>query len=85
MKKKIYILTVVDLEKVGYQCSDVRVFNNLEEANEVMASEYNERCKEWDIEDPFEQGTLEFGYDKYNFAFVFGECYWDIFEKEIEI
>lgn len=81
---KIFILTIVDLDNVGYQTKDVELFSNKETATERMRKLYLEDCKHWGIKDPYDKDTLFHGFSD-DYAYIFGESYYDIFEKEIGI
>jgi len=81
---KIYVLSIIDLENVGYSTKDVEVYTNKEEATESMRKQYLKTCEEWGIDDPYEDDNMDHSFTS-NYAFIFGEHYWDIFEKEITI
>ena len=80
---KIYVLVINDLEKVGYSCKGVEVFNTFENAKLRLTELYLDRCKEWNIEDPYEEGAFDYALGS-DYAYIFGEYYLDIFEQEIE-
>ena len=81
-KAKIYITTFVDLVKVGYTPAAVFVDSSKDEAKARMKHEYLKRCEEEQIENPFEEGAMDYQLSN-DFAYIFGKYYWDIFEKEI--
>ena len=84
--KKIYILTINDLNNVGYNCKDVEVFANKEDATERMRELYLDAFNNcWgnnENEDPYDKNTMDYQFAD-NFAYIFGEYYLDIFEKEV--
>lgn len=83
--KKIYILTINDLHNVGYQTKDIEVFTDKPSATERMKELFVKAFKEiyGEDEDPFdESNTIDHQFTG-DFAFIFGEYYLDIFEKEI--
>lgn len=79
---KIYILVINDIERVGYSCKGVEIFKTIEEAKERMKELYLERCEEWDIKDPLADGNFDYNLGS-DYAYIFGEYYLDIFEKEV--
>ena len=81
-KAKIYITTFVDLVNVGYTPAAVFVDSSKDEAKARMKHEYLKHCEEEQIENPFDEGTINHQLGD-NFAYIFGKYYWDIFEKEI--
>lgn len=78
---KIYILTFVDLNNVGYNPKDVEVFKTREAAVSRMVEDYKSKGGE-DI--GTEPDYLNYC-DGYSYAYTEGGYYWDIFEKEIEL
>lgn len=76
---KIYILTFVDVNNVGYNPKYVEVFKTREEAVKRMIKDYIAK----------EGGTVnpERDYPNYcdghSYAYIGFDYYWDIFEKEI--
>lgn len=80
--KKIYILVINDLRNVGYNCKGVEVFTKKEDATERMRELYIENCKELGIDYPYEEDTIEHQFTN-DFAYIFGEYYYDIFDKEV--
>ena len=80
--KKIYILVINDLRNVGYNCKGVEVFTKKEDATERMRELYIENCKELWIDAPYDVDTIEHQFTN-DFAYIFGEYYYDIFEKEV--
>ena len=82
--KKIYILTINDIRNTGYNCKDVEVFTEKKNATARMRELYLKAYKDvfGDEGDPYEQDSMDYQYTK-DFAFVFGEYYLDIFEKEV--
>ena len=81
---KIYILTIVDLENVGFNPKDVEVFTDYTKANERMKELYLEQCKKYGIAEPFNEGAMgcDYGYGEGSYAYT-TDHYFDIFEKEI--
>lgn len=81
---KIYILTIIDLRDVGYNCKDVKVYTDKASATEEMRKQYLEKFKELRDadEDPYAPDTMDYQFEP-SYAYLFGEYYWDIFEKEI--
>ena len=84
---KIYILTIVDLDGYGYNPKDVEVFPTEEMATERMRELYLKDCKKWGIENPYDDDSdgLMHQFCEGAYAYIFGEHYYDIFEKEIGI
>lgn len=82
--KKIYILVFNDLRNCGYNCKDVKVYTDKASATEEMRKQYLEKFKELHNtdEDPYVQHTMDYQFTD-GYAYLFGEYYWDIFEKEI--
>ena len=76
---KIYVLTISD----GCAVQGVELFTEVEKANEVMRGRYVGVCEECGIEEPFEKHNFDCGFEENHFAYVEGECYMDIFEREI--
>lgn len=86
MKKKVTVVTFVDLVNVGYNPSKVKIFNTKEEAAEYIKSQYLDKCiiEEIPEDERFATDTIEHEVaDKY--AYIFGKYYWDAFQEEIEI
>lgn len=83
MKKKIYVLTFVDLVNCGYQTKRVYVFNDKEDAISHMTNCYLEMCKEEEITEPYNAGLDNQITD--DFAFIYEKYYWDIFEETISV
>jgi hypothetical protein len=83
--KKIYILVINDLRNVGYNCKDVEVFTDEPSATERMTELYLKAFKECrgEDEDPFDNGNHIDYQHTGRYAYIFGEYYFDIFEKEI--
>lgn len=82
---KIYIVSFVDLENVGYQASEVNVFTSYHDAKEYIEQAYLKACKKEGIEEPFsDEISIDYGIGFYH-AYIFGKYYWDIFDKEMEI
>lgn len=92
--KKIYILTIIDLRNNGYNCKDVKVYTDKASAIEEMRNQYLEKFKELHDadEDPYAPDTMDYQFDSSYvfvregacaFAYLFGEYYWDIFEREV--
>lgn len=82
---KIYILTITDLRDYGYQCKDVEVFTDEPSATERMTELYLNAFKECygdSDADPFEENVMDYQLTG-RYAYVFGEYYFDIFEKEV--
>jgi hypothetical protein len=82
---KIYILAINDLHNVGYNCKDVEVFTKKEDATRRMRELYLNAFKECygdSDADPFEENVMDYQYTK-DFSYIFGEYYFDIFEKEV--
>ena len=81
---KIYILAINDLHNVGYNCKDVEVFTKKEDATRRMRELYLNAFKECygDEEDPYD-GGLDYQYTK-DYSYIFGEYYFDIFEKDVK-
>lgn len=83
---KIYVLTIVDLRNVGFNAKDVEVFTDKGKASARMYQLYNDFAKDYGIEDPFDgEGGITYDFNAEGYAYVFGEYYLDIFEKEIEV
>ena len=80
---KIFILVINDLRHVGYNCKDVEVFTEVKKATERMRELYLKACEEMGVEDPYAENTLNNAFAEDSYAYVFGECYLDIFEKEV--
>lgn len=81
-KAKIYIITFIDLNNMGYTPAKVYVDTTEEDAKARVKDEYLKKCKEVGIKNPFDKGTINHQLGD-NFAYIFDACYWDIFEKEI--
>lgn len=83
---KIYILVINDLRNVGYNCKDVEVFTDEPSATERMTELYLNAFKDYYGEDsgidPFDEDTMDYQLTG-KYAYIFGEYYFDIFEKEI--
>lgn len=79
---KIYILTIVDLQNVGFNPKDVEVFTDSTKANERMKELYLEQCERYGHEHPFESDDISYGYGEGSYAYT-TDHYFDIFEKEI--
>lgn len=77
---KIYTLTFNNVNE-GFGTYEVSTFINKEDAVEKMEKEYLEKCKEDNITEPMTP-TLDNQIDE-DYAFIFMEYYWDIFETEI--
>lgn len=76
---KIYILTFVDLNNVGYNPKGVEVFKTREEAVKRMVDAFKAKGGK-----NINTATMiDDNCDNYSYAYIFGEYYWDIFEKEI--
>ena len=82
--KKIYILVINDLRNMGYNCKDVEVFTDKADATRRMRELYLKAFKECrgEDEDPYEENCLDYQYTK-DYSYIFGEYYFDIFEKEV--
>lgn len=83
--KKIYILVFVDLRNNGYNCKDVKVYTDKVSATKEMREQYFDKFRELhdpEKEDPFTQDSMDYQFTD-GYAYLFGEYYWDIFEKEI--
>lgn len=82
--KKIYILVFNDLRNNGYNCKDVKVYTDKVSATEEMRKQYLDKFYEYNIRsaDPYEQNTMDYQFTD-GYAYLFGEYYWDIFEREI--
>lgn len=78
----IYILTVVDLVRVGYNVDNVYVFDKIEDATSLMKEEYLNKCKEEGIENPMED-CYDYQYSENGFAYIQGKYYWDIFTRKL--
>lgn len=84
--KKIYILVINDLRNMGYNCKDVEVFTDNDSADKRMRELYLKAFKECrgETEDPFNDDThMDYQYTEGCYSYIFGEYYFDIFEKEI--
>lgn len=83
---KLHILTIVDLDNVGYTPKDVEVFHSREELNKRMTELYLNACEKRGIEEPFNTDeTIDYGYCEYSYAYIFGYCYFDAFVKEVSV
>lgn len=82
--KKIYILVFNDLRNNGYNCKDIKVYTDKVSATEEMRKQYLEKFKELHDanEDPYAPDTMDYQFTD-DYAYLFGEYYWDIFEREI--
>lgn len=81
---KIYILTIVDLERVGFNPKDVEVFTDADKANERMKELYLEQCERYGIKEPFNEDAMgfDYGYGEGSYAYT-TDHYFDIFAKEV--
>ena len=86
MKKKVTVVTFVDLVNVGYNPSKVKIFDTKEEASEYIKNHYLEKCEDEGIpeEERFANDTIDHEISDY-YAYIFGKYYWDAFQEEIEI
>ena len=87
--KRFYILTFVDLVKMGYNVSDVFMFDSIELAIKKMKEMYLQYCEQEDIDDPmatdsYDHEFSESGEFGNGFAYINGKYYWDIFNKDLE-
>lgn len=83
--KRFFILTLVDLNSVGYRTSNVKLYDDLEKANDEMKRQYLEKCKENNIEEPFSEYYYSHEFEENDYAYIEGKYYWDIFNRDIEI
>ena len=81
--KKIYVLVVNNPNSVGYNCENVYLFDNKEDASARMKELYEAFCRNHRIDNPYEENSYDVGYQEGSYEFVFGEYYLDIFEKNI--
>jgi hypothetical protein len=80
---KIYVLTIVDLERVGFNPKDVEVYTDMDSAVASMRKQYLEAFEKWgNGKDPDAQDDSDYQFTNH-YAYIFGEHYWDIFEKEV--
>ena len=86
MKKKVTVVTFVDLVNVGYNPSTVKIFNTKEEASEHIKKQYLEKCiiEEIPENERFATDTIDHEVSD-NYAYIFGKYYWDAFQEEIEV
>ena len=86
MKKKVIVVTFVDLVNVGYNPSTVKIFNTKEEASKHIRNQYLEKCEVEQIpeDERFAKDTIDHEISDY-YAYIFGKYYWDAFQEEIEI
>lgn len=78
MGRKIFILTLVNLEKIGYRVENVWLFNTREDAHREMESQYNEALEQG------EWNHLGKVIDKW-YAYIPMVMYWNIFEKSLSM
>ena len=82
--QRFYILTFVDLVKMGYNVSDVFMFDSIELANKKMKEMYLQYCEQEDIDDPMTTDSYDYEFSENSFAYINGKYYWDIFNKDLE-
>lgn len=82
--KRFYILTFVDLVKMGYNVSDVFMFDSIELANKKMKEMYLQYCEQEDIDDPMATDSYDYEFSENSFAYINGKYYWDIFNRDLE-
>ena len=84
---KLYIVTIMDINRYGYNPSSVKIFTNELEAKKFIWDSYIEKCVEHHLS-PFEEKGNEIMHqmnDSVNYAYIADYYYWDLFEKELEI
>ena len=82
--ERFYILTFVDLVKMGYNVSDVFMFDSIELANKKMKEMYLQYCEQEDIDDPMTTDSYDHEFGENGFAYINGKYYWDIFNRDLE-
>lgn len=81
---KIFVLTIIDLQDVGYCPKDVEVFTTREDAGKRMRELYIKYAEKAKIENPFDgQHTIDYQFAEDCYASVWDYCYLDIWEREI--
>lgn len=80
---RFYILTFCDAVHYGLGVKDVFMFDSKELAIKKMNEMYQEKAKELDIENPYDDMSYDYEIGD-DYAYFSDAYYWDIFNKDIE-